>query len=220
MNDLSAYYTAVDREIFALLDYFIALQHDFERRGGHDPDGPKKIEEFNRFRALVDMRTKQRRKVAEERAEQEQLEMDSRTQVFCLTCKAERKVHIGGEQRVDPPGVMCDRVKCTVCGSEFTAQVPNTTTGKLKYAEYLLQVLTMVRADGRSLMERDHKQDDVARLIKSIKDLKKAERDVELEDQTRERNRANADQKLVETRDLLLFWKLQNSNPGSQGGMA
>jgi hypothetical protein len=141
MEGLSAYYDDLSREFLDLLDYHKKCLLYLEESGKHDPERRKKLEIFDQLRELVYKRARERKKTIErEKAKQDKL-MKDRMHAICHNCHADRPVEITGEEEEELFGFLCDTVKCTACGSEFTNSLPNNWEDRIAYYNCMMEIM-------------------------------------------------------------------------------
>ncbi len=141
MEEQSLLYTELHLAILDLLKFHEDVLQELDLSGNRDPEHDEKMIQFKRIRAIVMERAHQNFELVEgDKIEAAKL-LESRQHVDCETCKQVQKVEIIGEDVDEETGFKRDIVVCTVCGDEFMPMKPNNWDDRIKWGEYVYELL-------------------------------------------------------------------------------
>jgi hypothetical protein len=204
MDELKEYYTPLCIEVLKLIEghrHYVLTQ---KREDRVDAVAEKRLALLARVEDEVLDCARVRKRIADiERKERKEF-FKNRIKVYCDDCDRERPVEIIGEYRNKEIDVLCDLVRCTVCGHEIRNFLPNNRPDMQKFYEYIEEQSTILFRENKARLKKASDKDIFINLgLRAKAFLLKQELNKKLDEDLRE-NQKLADEETILFRDYLL----------------
>lgn len=208
MNEPSKNNVDRDQQMYDLIDYHINLIHYRENLGHHDIEYVEKIEMLEKFRESVKESCNTRISIKEKENENEAELLATRTLTYCLDCEKEVSVTIIREEFTEDLNVMCDVVKCGLCGSEFVNPIPNNWHDRIIFYEFFIDQMKKSFERKKKKSKNSDLPKEILSVIEFYENFKEAQLKVEKSEEDLRLALKNLDEINESAYEYLLMVKL------------
>jgi hypothetical protein len=210
MDDLSKYYTPLEKEVLSLVGYHLKLLDDKEKAGHHKEDYLQRTITLNKIRKQVRHGVKRRLEIEVEKKNRREEMSNDRHFTVCIDCQVAGNVVILEPSFSKEAGIYLDKVKCQACGSEFFNLVPKNPKEYKKAYDFIVRKLTDFFKDVKNREEFPDLYKGFPALKRKINKLKKLEKNAKEIEKQIMLNDKNLETHLTELKDILIMEKMES----------